>query len=84
MGWKYDGKIPATLAAYHAQAIRYSLGVKGVCCAVVGFSSADEVRQAVKVARSYKPLSSAERLALLDKGKELAQARGLYYGPLTG
>ena len=84
VGWKYDGKTPATLAAYHAQAIRYALGLKGVCCAVIGFSNADEVQQAVEVARHYKPLTNTERVALLDKGKELAQARGLYYGPLTG
>ena len=84
VGWKYDGKTPATLAEYHEQAIRYALGLKGVSCAVIGFSSVEEVKQAVEVARRYKPLSEAERLALLDKGKELAQARGLYYGPVAG
>lgn len=84
VGWKYDGKTPATLAEHHAQAIRYALGLKGVSCAVIGFSTADEVRQAVEVARHYKPLSATERLTLLDKGKKLAQARGLYYGPITG
>ena len=83
-GWRYDGKTAATLAAYHERAIRYALGLPGVACAVVGFSNADEVRQAVAVARAYKPLPVAERDALLEEGKKLAQARGLYYGPVTG
>lgn len=82
--WKYDGKTPATLAAYHEKAIRYALGLRGVCCAVIGFSTVEEVRQAVEVIRQYKPLPDAERLALLEKGKELGLARGLYYGPVTG
>lgn len=82
--WRYDGHTPATLADYHARAIRYSLGLPGVCTAVIGFGSLDEVRQAVTVARAYRPLSSEERAGLLREGQKLAQARGLYYGPTTG
>lgn len=82
--WRYDGHTPATLAAYHARAIRYSLGLPGVCTAVIGFGSVDEVRQAVAVARAYRPLSGAERTALLAEGKALARTRGLYYGPVEG
>src|SRR5438876_7360555 len=63
--WRYDGHTPATLADYHARAIRYSLGLPGVCTAVIGFGNLDEVRQAVAVARAYRPLSAAERAALL-------------------
>ena len=82
--WTYDGKTPATLAEYHAQAIRYSLGLPGVACAVLGLSNVNEVQQAVEVARRYKPLSAEEQTALLRQGKQLAQARGLYYGPVSG
>ncbi len=82
--WKYDGKTPATLATYHEKAIRYALGLRGVCCAVLGFSTVEEVRQAVEVARRYKPLTDPDRLALLAKGKELAAVRSLYYGPIEG
>jgi len=82
--WRYDGHTPATLAEYHARAIRYSLGLPGVCTAVIGFGNLDEVRQAVAVARAYRPLSADERAALLDEGRKLAQARGLYYGPVSG
>jgi aryl-alcohol dehydrogenase-like predicted oxidoreductase len=82
--WRYDGHTPATLADYHARAIRYSLGLPGVCAAVIGFGNLDEVRQAVAIARAYRPLSSDERASLLDEGRKLAQARGLYYGPVSG
>jgi uncharacterized protein len=83
-GWQYDGHTPATLAGYHARAIHYSLGLPGVAAAVIGFSNLDEVKQAVAVARAYRPLSDAERAELLREGEKLAQARGLYYGPTTG
>lgn len=83
-GWRYDAHTPATLAAYHEKAIRYSLGLPDVACAVVGLSNADEVKQAVAVARTFKPLTDAERDALLVTGRDLAKTRGLYYGPVTG
>jgi uncharacterized protein len=82
--WQYDGRTPATLAEHHEKAIRYSLGLPGVACAVIGFSNVEEVKQAIEVACAYKPLADAERDALLRTGKEIARARGLYYGPLTG
>ena len=41
--WKYDGQTPATLAEHHNQAIRYSLGLPGVACAVIGLSTAGEI-----------------------------------------
>ena len=82
--WQYDGHTPATLADYHARAIRYSLGLPGVCTAVIGFGNLDEVRQAAAVARAYRPLTADERADLLREGQKLAQARGLYYGPISG
>src|SRR5262249_13085368 len=51
--WQYDGKTPGTLADHHEQAIRYSLGLPGVCCAVIGFSNEEEVRKAIEVARHF-------------------------------
>ena len=82
--WQYDGQTQATLAAHHAHAIRYSLGIPGVACAVIGFNNSEEIRQALEVARNFKPLSGPEKTALLLTGKELAVTRGLYYGPVTG
>ncbi|MDE2125541.1 MAG: aldo/keto reductase [Armatimonadetes bacterium] len=84
VGWQYDGKHPGCLAAYHSRAIRYSLGLTGVACAVVGFSSVAEVQAACAVARSYRPLSRVERAALLATGRQLATARATYFGPVVG
>lgn len=79
--WRYDAKTPATLAAYHEQAIRYALGLE-VACAVIGFANEREIVQALEVARRFKPLSGEEEAALLQKGEVLAKERGLYYGPV--
>jgi hypothetical protein len=82
--WSYDAKTPATLADYHERAIRYSLSLPGVAAAVIGFSNEREVKAAVEVAKAYQPLSEADRTALLKEGRQLAQSRGLYYGPVMG
>ena len=82
--WSYDGKTAASLADYHERALRYSLALPGVCAAVVGFSNVKEIAAAVEVAKRFEPLSSADRDALLAEGRQLAVARGLYYGPVTG
>jgi uncharacterized protein len=82
--WKYDGRTAATLAEYHEKAIRYSLSLPDVSTAVIGFSNLREVDAALKVARALKPLSASERSELLSEGKRLAEARGLYYGPVVG
>ncbi|MBW3623943.1 MAG: aldo/keto reductase [Armatimonadetes bacterium] len=82
--WAYNGKTPATLAEYHARAIRYSLGLPGVQAAVIGFSNTAEVDAAVEVVKGFQPLSKTERADLLREGQRLAKERGLYYGPVTG
>jgi len=82
--WRYDGKTRGVFAEHHAQAIRYALGIPGVCCAVIGFSTPEEVRQAAAVARSFRPLSREEHTALLEAGRRLAAGRVDYYGPVTG
>jgi aryl-alcohol dehydrogenase-like predicted oxidoreductase len=82
--WAYDARTPGCFAAKHELAIRYSLGLPGVACAVIGFANEGEIRKAVEVARAWKPLSREERAALLDEGKKIADSRGLYYGPVTG
>lgn len=84
VNWRYNGRTPATLAAYHERAIRYALGLSGVSTAVIGFSNTREVDAALAVAKGYKPLSKTERADLLSEGRRLAKERGLYYGPVTG
>jgi hypothetical protein len=79
-----DGQVPGTLAQYYESAIRYTLGLSGLACAVIGMRSEAEVRRAVALVSAHKPLSAAEKTALLAEGKKLAQARGLFYGPAEG
>jgi uncharacterized protein len=82
--WQYDGHTQAALADYHERAIRYTLGLPGVCAAVIGFNNREELQTALEVVRRYRPLSTAERAALLEEGKRIAQARGEYFGPTSG
>jgi predicted aldo/keto reductase-like oxidoreductase len=82
--WQYDGNTKGVLAEHHEQAIRFSLGVPGVACAVVGFATVDEARKALDVAARFKPLTTAERDELLAAGRKLAVARAGYYGPVDG
>jgi predicted aldo/keto reductase-like oxidoreductase len=81
--WSYDGKTPGTLIEHHEKAIRYSLGLP-VASAVIGFANEKEVDQALSVARTFKPLPASEKRDLIATGKQLAEARGLYYGPVEG
>jgi uncharacterized protein len=81
--WRYDGRTQANFAAFHERAIRYALRLP-IACAVIGFNTVEEARQAVEVARRYRPLPAADRAALVEEGRRLAQARGLYYGPVEG
>jgi aryl-alcohol dehydrogenase-like predicted oxidoreductase len=84
LDWKYDVGVPGSLGAYHARTIRYSLGLPSVASAVIGFTTEDELRQAVAVARAYQPLLEAERTALLEDGRKLAAVRGALFGPVVG
>lgn len=82
--WAYDARTPGCFSEHQEKAIRYSLGLPGIACAVIGFANEGEIRKAVEVGRMWKPLTSGERTALLIEGKNLADSRGLYYGPITG
>ncbi len=82
--WQYDARTPGCFSDHYEKAIRYSLGLPGVACAVVGFANEDEIRKAVEVARRWKPLAEDERNALLDAGRKIADSRALYYGPVSG
>ena len=84
ISWRYDAKTPGNFAAHYDRALRYSLGLPGVSCAVVGVASENEVRVLADAARAFKPLPEKDRLALLQEGKPLGEKRGLYYGPIDG
>lgn len=84
VSWRYDARTPGVFAQYHEQAIRYSVGIPGVACAVIGLANPSEVAAAVAVARRFKPLTSDESASLLETGKRLAANRAGYYGPVDG
>ncbi len=82
-GFNYRKPVPCiTPQELVNDAIRYALDVPGVAAAVIGFTSVEQVRQAVLVAKSFKPLSAEERTKLESLGKELASSWGLHMGPV--
>jgi aryl-alcohol dehydrogenase-like predicted oxidoreductase len=79
----YGKPNPGRLADYADLAIRYSLSLPEVACAVVGVFSADELKQNVAIAKSRKSLTKFELQRLASIGKELAQKWGAHYGDPT-
>lgn len=65
------------------QALAYALDLEGVSTAVIGPFTFEQAMQNVKLARSYRPLTEAERSDLLTFGKELASTLGPRYGPTS-
>jgi predicted aldo/keto reductase-like oxidoreductase len=61
-------------------AIHYALGVPGVCTAVIGCKSIEEVRLAGQAARRYRPVSKEQYQALMQRGKQLAKEWGQHLG----
>jgi predicted aldo/keto reductase-like oxidoreductase len=79
----YGKPNPGRLADYADLAIRYSLSLPEVACAVVGVFSDDELKQDVAIAKSHKSLTKFELQRLASIGKELAQKWGAHYGDPT-
>ena len=63
------------LADDYDRALGYSLSVPGVACAIIGVSTVDQVRRAVRAAREYRPLSDAQMHETIEIGKHLAATR---------
>ncbi|MBZ5574463.1 MAG: aldo/keto reductase [Acidobacteriia bacterium] len=69
----------AISAVDHTRAIRYVLGLPGMCSVVIGCKNRAEVLSAVRVGREYQPLSAGELAALEVRGKQLAAQWGKHY-----
>ncbi len=79
----YRTPVPCFMPREHVtDAIRYALSLDGVATAVIGFNDIQQVRQAVAVAKGFKKLTEAEKTALSDQGRKLAQTWGLHLGPV--
>ncbi len=63
------------LADDYDRAFRYALSVPGVHCALIGASSADEVRRAVKAAREFRPLTEEEMKETIALGRKLYESK---------
>ena len=61
-------------------ALHYALGVPGVCTAVIGCKSIEQVRLAGQAARRFRPLSAERYQALMKHGEQLAKEWGQHLG----
>jgi len=61
-------------------AIHYALGIPGVCTAVIGCKSIEQVRLAGRAARRYRPMSGEQLQALMKHGEQLAKEWGQHLG----
>ncbi len=62
------------------QALRYVWSLPGVAVAIVGFRSPEELRPGLAAAWEFKPLTSMEMNALMERGRTLAAE----WGPTRG
>lgn len=74
------GRARITSPEEYSANVRYVLGIPGVCVALVGMRNTDELRQAVAVARDYRPLTGEEMTQVTRRGQEVARQ----WGPLRG
>jgi len=64
-------------------AVRYALSTPGVATANLGVHNVEQVRQNVKHAVAFKPLSDDEREMLTKLGRQMADPLGEHYGPVA-
>jgi predicted aldo/keto reductase-like oxidoreductase len=80
-GIKGKGHRPALMdEEHHERALRYALSLEGCATAVVGMNSLNELEENVLRARSFTPLTAAERQSVLEIGETLAQEWGPHLG----
>jgi aryl-alcohol dehydrogenase-like predicted oxidoreductase len=77
---KGGGALLGEPANYEAT-LRYVWSLKEVDVAIVGMRSLEELRSAMALAKSFRPLSKQESAALMARGKELAGVWGELRGP---
>jgi uncharacterized protein len=81
-GWQYGvGRGRLVSADFYEPTIRYALGHEGVTTGIVGFSTSEELRMGVEVARRFRPLEASELAALEEPSRQLAAEWGAHFGP---
>jgi uncharacterized protein len=82
-GMRYDPPQPGLLSGQHyTNAIRYSLSIPGVACAVIGLKDLAELYTAVETVTHFTPLSDEEQAPLAAAGRKLAVEWGAHFGPV--
>lgn len=81
-GSKGEGAILSGKQHYQ-RAVRYALGIPGLSVAIMGIKSVNELEQAVRAVRSYRPLGGQELSETLAEGKQMALELGEHRGPVT-
>ena len=64
-------------------AFRYAQSLPNISTVVVGMYDQKELRENLRFARTYTPLTSEDLAALVARGKNLAESWGTPYGPAT-
>jgi uncharacterized protein len=68
---------------FQQSALRYALGLPGVCVVVLGIHDETEMAQDLKWVRDFKPLTAEERKALEEPTRELARQWKAVHGPVV-
>jgi predicted aldo/keto reductase-like oxidoreductase len=71
---KVLGGHPGKLAKDFDRAFRYALSIPGVACALIGVRNAEQVRQAVRAAKTFRPFSDAEMEETILLGEQMVRA----------
>ena len=66
------GRIPTTMGVTAPECIRYALSLP-ITALVVGVQTMDDLKQDVAVARGFKPMNDADKMALLARVKNEAE-----------
>ena len=77
-------KVPPEMdVAYLEKAVRYALGVPGVCTANIGVHNTDQLRQNVEMVQRYTELTKQEQQELSRLGRRWACQWGNHFGPVA-
>jgi aryl-alcohol dehydrogenase-like predicted oxidoreductase len=63
--------------------LRYVWGVQGLCVAIIGLRTPEELRKALAAARAYQPLTPEEMKGVTERGKRMAAQWGPLRGPVA-
>ena len=77
------GRARITSPEEYSANVRYVLGIPGVSVALIGVRSVDELRQAMAVARDYRPLTEVEMTQVTERGESVARQWGPLRGPVA-